>query len=562
VQRLLYKDGERVKAIEGLDLLRTQLVLEIDTDAPQLAADIEVIPDEKEANVARLQLVILESLVLRRDVSADQTQGSTLTRLLVEDGQQIDPGAVVARTEIKSKQGGEVRGIRRDGEPIRRLLVVTEQDLVTVDLKGIQPSVQVKDLVRAGDDLAPGLSSPESGQVVALDGDQLTLRIARPYLVSPGAILQIDDGDLVQRGDNLALLVFERAKTGDIIQGLPRIEELLEARKPKEMCILAHRSGTVQLLYNEDDSVDIKVVEHDGTVTDYPIGPGQNPMVSDGQLVETGESLTDGPINPHDILEIYFRFNRESNGLYEAALISLQKVQTFLVNEVQSVYQSQGIDIADKHIEVVVRQMTSKVRIDDGGDTTLLPGELIDLYQAEQVNEAMSITGGAPAEYTPVLLGITKASLNTDSFISAASFQETTRVLTEAAIEGKSDWLRGLKENVIIGRLIPAGTGFNTYEELSSGGLADMESAYENGGYRDDEDVIDDHIARTYGMEHVFEESVELVVDPEDELFGGSSSSGKRSELGRNAYGIDPVDDYALIDDSVAEQFEPDEDDF
>ena len=143
----------------------------------------------------------------------------------------------------------------------------------------------------------------------------------------------------------------------------------------------------------------------------------------------------------------------------------MQEAQKFLVVQVQSVYQSQGIDISDKHIEVIVRQMTSKVRIEDGGDTVMLPGELVALRELEQINEAMSITGGAPAQYTPVLLGITKASLNTDSFISAASFQETTRVLTEAAIEGKSDWLRGLKENVIIGRLIPAGTGFNTHEE-------------------------------------------------------------------------------------------------
>lgn len=144
---------------------------------------------------------------------------------------------------------------------------------------------------------------------------------------------------------------------------------------------------------------------------------------------------------------------------------AFEAVQWFLVSEVQSVYQSQGIDISDKHIEVIVRQMTSKVRIDDGGDTVMLPGELVELRQVQQVSEAMAITGGAGAEYTPMLLGITKASLNTDSFISAASFQETTRVLTEAAIEGKSDWLRGLKENVIIGRLIPAGTGFNVYED-------------------------------------------------------------------------------------------------
>jgi DNA-directed RNA polymerase subunit beta' len=557
VQRLPFKDGDRVKSVEGLDLLRTQLVLEIGTDAPQLAADIEVIPDEQNPDVYRLQLVILESLVLRRDVSADQTQGSTLTRLLVVDGDQIDAGAVVARTEIKAKQAGEVQGLRSDGESIRRLLVVTEGDLLTVETGGATPSAKVGDLLRAGDEVAPDVTAPESAEVTAVSGNQVTLRIARPYLVSPGAVLQIDDGDLVQRGDNLALLVFERAKTGDIIQGLPRIEELLEARKPREMCVLAQRPGTVQIEYGEDDSIDIKVLEKDGTITDYLIGPGQNPILSDGQSVETGESLTDGPINPHDILEIHFRYHRESKGLYESALISLREVQTFLVNEVQSVYQSQGIDIADKHIEVVVRQITSKVRIDDGGDTTLLPGELIDLYQAEQVNEAMSITGGAPAEYTPVLLGITKASLNTDSFISAASFQETTRVLTEAAIEGKSDWLRGLKENVIIGRLIPAGTGFNTYDEPGPS-YNDYESAYENGMYREDEDIIDDQSARTYGLEHALEDSLTLTEEG-DELLGVTAE--RRTEAGRSPYGLDPADDYALIDDSVANQFELDEPD-
>lgn len=543
VQRLPYKDGERVKSVEGVDLLRTQLVLEIDTDAPQIAADIEILPDEKDEEVSRLQLVILETLVIRRDVSADQTQGSTKTRLLVEEGQQIDPGAVVARTEIKAKQGGKVRGIRSGNEATRRILLMTDDDLITIETQGKATSAAEGELLRAGDEVAAGVTVAESCQVIKVEDSQVTLRIARPYLVSPGAVLQIDDQDLVQRGDNLALLVFERTKTGDIIQGLPRIEELLEARKPKEMCTLAQRSGTCQVIYNDDDSIEVKIVEQDGTITDYPIGPGQNPIVLDGQTVEAGEAVTDGPLNPHDILEIYFRFHRETKGVYESALLSLQKVQNFLVNGVQSVYQSQGIDIADKHIEVVVRQMTSKVRIDDGGDTTMLPGELIDLYQVEQVNAAMSITGGAPAEYTPVLLGITKASLNTDSFISAASFQETTRVLTEAAIQGKSDWLRGLKENVIIGRLIPAGTGFNSYDD---GGLGEPDPSFEGMPFTDDDDVIDDRTARNYNINDVKPFSGERpAYDP-----------SKPGEQQRSMLGIDPaaVGDDTLIDDQVAEK--------
>lgn len=506
IQRIPYKDGERVKSVEGLELLRTQLILEIDNDAPQLAADIELIPDESNSELMRLQLVILESLVIRRDVAADQTQGSTHTRLLVQDGEQIAPGAVVARTEIQCKDAGIIRGIREGVEAIRRVLVVRDADRITLETQGKAPTVSVGNLLVAGSELAPGVVTEESGQVVEVSDSQVVLRIARPYRVSAGAVLHIDDGDLVQRGDNLVLLVFERTKTGDIIQGLPRIEELLEARKPKEACILAIRPGTAQVVYGDDDSVEVKVIEADGVITDYPLGPGQNVFVIDGQEVGAAEPLTDGPANPHEILEIFFKLHRETSGIHEAALISLERVQTFLVNEVQSVYQSQGIDISDKHIEVIVRQMTSKARVDDGGDTTMLPGELVELHQIEQVNEAMSITGGAPAEYTPVLLGITKASLNTDSFISAASFQETTRVLTEAAIEGKSDWLRGLKENVIIGRLIPAGTGFNAYEETSS---ADLDLSLDSGVYEDDLDlqdvVLDDRTARTYELEGGFD---------------------------------------------------------
>ncbi len=466
VQRIPFKDGERVRSVGGVELLRTQLVLEIDTDAPQLKADIELIQDEKDPEIRRLQLVILETLIIRRDVEADLTQGSTHTRLLVAEGDTISAGAVIARTEIQAKKAGIVQGIRQGTEVVRRILVVTDDDQITVPFTGTT-SLKVGDLIRAKDEIAPGILAPESGQVMQIGEGHLVLRIGRPYLVSAGAILQVRNGDLVQRGDSLALLVFERAKTGDIIQGLPRIEELLEARKPKEMCVLAKRPGTVQLTWRGEEP-ELKIIEKDGTVTEYPVLPGQNIIVSDGQSVNVGEPLTDGPANPHDILESYYEYYRQTLGDDQAARLAFQEVQRFFVNEVQNVYRSQGVEIADKHIEIVVRQMTSKVRVDDSGDTTLLPGELVELRQIQQENANMALSGGAPAKYTPVLLGITKASLNTDSFISAASFQETTRVLTEAAIEGKSDWLRGLKENVIIGRLIPAGTGFSTYEETSS----------------------------------------------------------------------------------------------
>jgi len=526
VQRLYYKDGERVRSVEGTHLLSTQLVLEMSSQEKDgiihLTADIEIKKDEK-ANCDRLQLVILESLTLRRDSETDPYGGSVQTRVLVQNGQQIPKGAVVARTEIQCKENGYVRGIQGGNEVVRRILVMRESDQFTLTIPG-KSKLKVGDLLVAGTILAPGVILSDSGQVVSLkevkEGFEVKFRSARPYRVSAGAILHVEHGDLVQRGDNLVLLVFERAKTGDIIQGLPRIEELLEARKPREACVLARKPGICQVEYANDETVDIKVIEEDGMISEYPLLPGQISIVSDGQKVEGGEPLTDGPSNPHELLETYFNLHLEVDGIQEGTIKALRKTQKSLVDSVQSVYQSQGIDISDKHIEVIVRQMTYKVRIDDGGDSTALPGELVELRGIEKHNETVSLTGQAPVKYTPVLLGITKASLNTDSFISAASFQETTRVLTEAAIEGKSDWLRGLKENVIIGRLIPAGTGFGAHEDAVAAAAALLSepiednaysrSSYEMGDrhYEDegfsnsltvgnlDNDLVDDHIAR------------------------------------------------------------------
>ena len=251
--------------------------------------------------------------------------------------------------------------------------------------------------------------------------------------------------------------------------------------------MLCRKAGTIKVEQPEgEDNPTVSVNEGEELHTEYPILLGRTVMVSDGQEVKAGDLLTDGPINPHELLEVIFEDLRGPLPTMDAANQAIGRLQTALVQEVQNVYKSQGVTIDDKHIEVIVRQMTSKVRIEDAGDTTLLPGELIELRQVDQVNQAMAITGGAPAEFTPVLLGITKASLNTDSFISAASFQETTRVLTEAAIEGKSDWLRGLKENVIIGRLIPAGTGFSGFDEqLKAEALPHPDIlGEENAGYR------------------------------------------------------------------------------
>jgi len=466
-QRLAFKDGELIKSVEGVELLKTQLILETFDTTPQMTVDVESVPDKRAKTIDRLQLVILESLLVRRDTLSDASHGSTHTELSVNDGDTVKAGDVVATTQILCKEDGVLALPETvDGEPIRRLIVERASDTRSIDLGSAKPEVEEGQRLVDGDMLAKGVEAPCCGQVESVSGNTVTIRLGRPYMVSPDSVLHVRDGELVQRGDSLALLVFERQKTGDIVQGLPRIEELLEARRPRESAVLCRKAGTVEIKQGEDDdSIAVTVIEADDAITEYPILLGRNVMVSDSQQVTAGELLTDGPINPHELLECFFEDLRSRKPTLEAAMEAISKLQFRLVQEVQNVYKSQGVTIDDKHIEVIVRQMTSKVRIEDAGDTTLLPGELIELRQVEQVNSAMAITGGAPAEFTPVLLGITKASLNTDSFISAASFQETTRVLTEAAIEGKSDWLRGLKENVIIGRLIPAGTGFSGFEE-------------------------------------------------------------------------------------------------
>jgi DNA-directed RNA polymerase subunit beta' len=251
----------------------------------------------------------------------------------------------------------------------------------------------------------------------------------------------------------------------DITQGLPRVEELFEARKPKGQAIISEISGLVKVV--EVKGVRrVSVISAEGEEKLYQIPYGARLRVKDGQQIEAGERLTEGSANPHDILKIK----------------GMRGVQIYLVQEVQEVYRSQGVEINDKHIEVVVRQMLRKRKVEDPGDTDLLPGGLVDLFELEDENQRVEEEGGTPAVTRPVLLGITKASLATESFLSAASFQETTRVLTEASIKGKTDPLIGLKENVIIGKLVPAGTGMPKYRSIRLDSLDEAEEEVPEAG--------------------------------------------------------------------------------
>ena len=258
-----------------------------------------------------------------------------------------------------------------------------------------------------------------------------------------GSLITVKDGQPVSVGEILARIPQESAKTRDITGGLPRVAELFEARSPKDAGLLAEVTGTVSFGKDTKGKQRLVITEPDGTPHEYLISKDKHVMAHDGQVVNKGEVIVDGPADPHDILR----------------LKGVEELARYIIDEVQDVYRLQGVKINDKHIEVIVRQMLRRVVITDAGDSRFIKEEQVERAEVLDENDKLIAEGKRPAEYQYVLLGITKASLSTDSFISAASFQETTRVLTDAAIMGKRDELRGLKENVIVGRLIPAGTG-------------------------------------------------------------------------------------------------------
>ncbi len=438
VTQLQYKDGARVRNLDGAALTRTSLVLQMQGYLSHLKGLVELDSNNQ------LKIVVLETLIVRRELEGNSKMNQSLqTALLVSNGQVIEPKTPVAKTEVLAINNG-VASIKSTEGDIRRLLLHSEEFETKVALKG-KASVKEGQFVKMDSILSDGGDvAPVSGQIVSLDKNSITIRNGRPYLISPGTQLQVDAHSLVLRGDILATLLYERQKTGDIVQGLPRVEELLEGRKPKDCAILAEYDGVAEIEI-EDEVPRLFLVSEEEGRKEIKFAIDASIVVQNKQQIKKGQPLTSGPLNPHDVIR----------------LCGPEAAQQYLVDEVQRVYRSQGVEIADKHIEIIVRQMTKKVKVIEPGDTNLLPGELIEVQTFENANKEVRERGGEEAVCEHMLLGITKASLNTESFISAASFQETTRILTEAAVEGKKDLLRGLKENVIIGRLIPAGTGFH-----------------------------------------------------------------------------------------------------
>jgi DNA-directed RNA polymerase subunit beta' len=385
-------------------------------------------------------------------------------RLMVEDGTRIKAGQVLAEWDpFAMPIVVEVAGYVKYGDIVDGVTMQESLDEVT--------GLSRKQIIESKDaDSRPRITLKDAdGNTVQLPsgGSQGEAR----YFLPVDSNIFVNDGDFIEAGDIIAKIARETTKTKDITGGLPRVAELFEARKPKDHAVICEIDGVVHFGKDTKGKRKVLIVPEVGDPSEYLIPKGKHLSVREGDRVRTGEALMDGPANPHDILKV----------LGERALAK------YLVDEIQEVYRLQGVRINDKHIEVIVRQMLRRVTVTDPGDTNFLVDEAVEKQIFEEENERVIVAGGQPAKGDPLLLGITKASLSTESFISASSFQETTKVLTEASINGRVDYLRGLKENVIMGRLIPAGTGLGAYKRLT----VDVTSV-------DEDDDVDDEIADSY----------------------------------------------------------------
>ena len=364
--------------------------------------------------------------------------------LSVKNGDAVEAGVVVAKWDPHTHPIiAEAEGVAKFVNMEQGITVRTQTD----ELTGLSTMevIDPKDRPAAGKDIRPAIQLlDEAGNDVELPGGATAM-----YFLPANALVTMANGARVELGDVVARIPQESSKTRDITGGLPRVADLFEARRPKESSILAEISGTVSFGKETKGKKRLVITPRDGDPYEVLIPKHRQLNVFEGETVEKGEVISDGPSNPHDILR----------------LLGVVELAKYITNEIQDVYRLQGVVINDKHIEVIVRQMLRKVEITDPGDTPLLSGDQVEITQVLEENEKAIAADKEPAKFERLLLGITKASLATESFISAASFQETTRVLTEGAVTGKRDYLRGLKENVVVGRLIPAGTGLAYHAE-------------------------------------------------------------------------------------------------
>jgi DNA-directed RNA polymerase subunit beta' len=427
--------------IGGVGQVRTeQSQLEARYDGVVRFENVEFVQREKYAiAMNRHGEIVIQDETGRERERYGLTYGA---RLFFIEGSRVKQGDLLSEWDPFSVPIlTEVSGHVKFGDVIEGVTMTEQLDEVT--------GLSRKSIIESKDaDLRPRISlKDDAGKTYKIPNSDNEARYFLPF----GATIAVSEGDQIQAGDIVARIPRETTKTKDITGGLPRVAELFESRKPKEHAVISEIDGSVSFGKDTKGKRKVVVTPEHGDAKEFLISKSKHLSVREGDKIKAGEPLMDGAANPHDILRV----------------LGEKPLAKYLVDEVQEVYRLQGVRINDKHIETIVRQMLRRVRVIDVGDTGFLVDEHVEKYIFEEENERVMSRGGRPAQGEPLLLGITKASLSTESFISASSFQETTKVLTEAAVCGKVDYLRGLKENVIMGRLIPAGTGLGAYKRLS-----------------------------------------------------------------------------------------------
>ncbi len=409
----------------------------------------------------------LEKLTIQKSQFNNLKSNKTKFLINVLQKQYVEPYSQLANYGILTKNPINLLKIKEQyNQNERKVLFISSNNFKKFYLENKQMGFKKRNFILSQESCTNAFISKNSGLINDISGNKISLRIGIPYLFSQFAIIKKYEGDLIKKGESLGQIYYKILKTSDIVQGLPKVEEILEARRTKSMSTLIRKPGIIGKIKLLKNNIQVFVSDKD-RFNVYYLPKSQNLLVKKSEFVTVGQSLVDTTINYHNILYIYFIYYKELKflDLYQSTYRSFKKVQSLLIKGIQSIYCSQGVEIADKHVEIIIKQMTSKVKIIDAGSSAFLPEELIDLEYANYINKCLKKKNFI--KFEPILLGITRASLKTNSFISAASFQYTTNILAEAAIRGKIDWLHGSKENIIVGRLIPSGTGFNIHSDIS-----------------------------------------------------------------------------------------------
>lgn len=429
----------------------------------------EFIGPKRKNSWGQIKLTYSQTFFVETLIPKEVKKNEVNLSLNVEEKQFIEPYTIFATLKMLMMEDDYINVIKKQANRKQsKVLIITESNFDAIFFDDFNQMYKknsfLNNIMCLENRLitkACGLTEPK------YMGNHYRYRRGRPYLFANRGLIRKLPNDYVKSQEALGQLMYERFKAGDIVQGLPKIEAILEARNPNNEAFLATSLGIITNISTNINDINISI-NPSNPESNYSLIRSSRLLVKRFEFINVGEPLTEGPINPHTLLYVYFRYfcSLSTLSMYQAAYHSTKKLQMIIFNSVQSIYRSQGVIISNKHLELIVKEMTNKVCLDYAGETDFLPGDIIDLEQAKYID--LCTKSNNKLIFRPVLLGITKSSLKKEGFLAAASFQETTKVLTQAAIKGKTDWLRGLKENIITGRLLPAGTGFYANSDLTS----------------------------------------------------------------------------------------------